>query len=443
MRIDSAGKTDVGLTRENNEDFYQIDEALHLYVVADGMGGHAAGEVASRLATESVFEDLRARRDEILALVDDVSIYRRLPEIISETMTRACGKVYERAVADSDLAGMGTTMTLLLIVGDTAVMGHVGDSQLYLQRSGEVTLLSTDHTLARQMLGEGTLDQDELHTSPYANVLTRCLGTHRSVQVDTLLFDLFPGDTCLLCSDGLSRYVLDPSAISDEMASDDLTAGVDALLEFANRQGGVDNSTAILLRASGSGPESPRTRQASLEDLTQQLEILRRVFLFDGLSLKRLLRFRQIVQIETRAPGETLISEGDSSDAMTIVLDGKLTISRKGKDVGELNAGSYFGELTLIRRGVARASVRAAETTKTLRLPRAEYRELMRKLPRLAQEIQANFLEYLADGYDELVIRLVEHEEDEDEHDEGFFSRLLGTRHDREQPISLDRRAWF
>ncbi|MFC1852720.1 PP2C family protein-serine/threonine phosphatase [candidate division CSSED10-310 bacterium] len=200
-----VGQTDRGRKRNNNEDYMFIDNELGLYIVSDGMGGHAAGEVASKSAVNSVVRQIKSQRpllDRVKNKIEGISKVVRLAE---KALVEACNDVYQLAKSKQNLAGMGSTLTLFLIVDEKAVMAHVGDTRLYLLRAGEVHLLSNDHTMAAEMVRKGIISLEESRGHRMSNVLTRTVGTHEAVQVDTLLIDIFPEDRFLLCSDGLSE----------------------------------------------------------------------------------------------------------------------------------------------------------------------------------------------------------------------------------------------
>lgn len=234
MRYVWATATHQGLVRDNNEDAVYptssgdaIDEAL--VIVADGMGGHIAGEVASRLA-------LNAAAAADLAPADRVAAGNRA--------------IREEVARDPGLEGMGTTMTLLSIEGATATIGHIGDSRAYLLRDDDFSQLTEDHTVAAEYVAMGQLEPEEAATHPQRHMLTRTLGLTRFVQVDEFKFDVIPGDRILLCSDGLTDMISD-STIGSTLGRGTPEEVVWKLVELANDAGGVDNITAVVVEATG------------------------------------------------------------------------------------------------------------------------------------------------------------------------------------------------
>jgi serine/threonine protein phosphatase PrpC len=240
---DIAAVTDIGQRRQNNEDAFAVRQDLGCFLVADGMGGHAAGEVASRLATETVVDQLEAAG---LPLREPEPTRRALIAAVRQA-NRA---ILDEAGRNSDLHGMGTTLTALALLagGHRACLAHVGDSRAYRLRNGRLTQLTADHTWVREQVQLGRLTPAEARTHEAASVLTRALGTYPEPDPDVTATDILTGDTLLLCSDGLTT-VLDDGAIAAILAQPAPTATLAAqLVAAANLAGGPDNITVIVLR---------------------------------------------------------------------------------------------------------------------------------------------------------------------------------------------------
>jgi PPM family protein phosphatase len=229
--VETAGVTDAGRKRRRNEDAYVVEPPL--FVVADGMGGAQAGEVASRLAA-AAFRDFHE--------ADDLDPEERVVAIIREANRR----IYERARADREASGMGTTVTAALVVGDRVAVGHVGDSRAYRIRSGRLEQLTEDHSLVADLVRSGRLTAEEADTHPQRSVITRALGTDPDVDVDAFSVDVEAGDLVLLCSDGLTSMVADDDILTVVARAKSLDAAAKALVKAANRAGGEDNVTAVL-----------------------------------------------------------------------------------------------------------------------------------------------------------------------------------------------------
>ena len=232
MRIEVGSATDIGRVRERNEDSILVEPPL--YVVADGMGGHRGGQVASQLALETLEE---------LAAGDGGSL--------AEHVRRANRAVWDRALEDERLAGMGTTLTAARIEGSSALIAHVGDSRAYLLREGMLRQLTTDHTLVARMVGSGEITEAEADVHPHKNVLTRAIGTDEQVEVDEDTVELEAGDRLLLCSDGLTGMVTEDQIQAILEHSDGATQAADRLVKAANRAGGIDNISVVVLDAIG------------------------------------------------------------------------------------------------------------------------------------------------------------------------------------------------
>ena len=257
MRARVGSRTDIGRARQRNEDAFLVHERL--FAVADGMGGHQAGEVASSTAMEFL-EGVDLDTDGVMdALVQGVK--------------DANDKVLERGEGDPALRGMGTTLTALVTDGEKAHVAHVGDSRAYLLRDGSLQQLTEDHTLVQRMVREGKLTPEEAQHHPQRSVVTRALGVEDDLRVDELTLPLFGDDRLLLCTDGLTG-MLGEDRIHEILASaSDPQAAADRLVEEANRAGGDDNITAIVVFVDdGSGSEgqsdggTPSTAIAESDD---------------------------------------------------------------------------------------------------------------------------------------------------------------------------------
>ena len=242
--------TDVGLTRDHNEDNYLVDPNLSLFVVADGMGGHAAGEIASSVAVHEVREAIKKQKEVIAGFKKSGSVLQRqtVLTLLEQAILTACKSVYQCAQEDSERHGMGTTLSLLLLARNRAFVGHVGDSRIYRSRQGKVSQITEDHTVINELIKSGRIKPDEAFNSPYKNAVTRAVGVHPSVEVDTFDFAVQVGDNFLLCSDGLSGYLDEDQGPFEYMERDDIKEIPQAMIEFANASGGKDNITAIMIR---------------------------------------------------------------------------------------------------------------------------------------------------------------------------------------------------
>ncbi|MDQ3914556.1 MAG: Stp1/IreP family PP2C-type Ser/Thr phosphatase [Actinomycetota bacterium] len=242
MNVTVGAQTDVGRVRQGNEDSYLLEPPI--YAVADGMGGHIAGDVASATAVDVIAAGARDAQS-----LDGSAL--------ADLVTRANEAIWEKARSDPALHGMGTTCTLLMIDGDTAYLAHVGDSRAYLLRGDSLTQLTEDHTLVERMVREGRLSAEEAANHPQRSVITRALGVDQHVQVDMLREQLSRGDRILLASDGLTSMVEADEIAGVLAAEDDPQAAADRLVEMANAAGGEDNVTVLVVDVGKDGAPAP------------------------------------------------------------------------------------------------------------------------------------------------------------------------------------------
>ncbi|HEX9309050.1 MAG TPA: Stp1/IreP family PP2C-type Ser/Thr phosphatase [Anaeromyxobacter sp.] len=249
LSIDARGITDVGQRRDHNEDAFLVDAARGLFIVADGMGGHAGGGTASRLAVETIRNAVaHARENEPERFGAGGADDTRVPDLLRQAVEEACAVIYRTAQGEPELAGMGTTVTAVLVDAATAFVAHVGDSRCYLLREGRIYQVSEDHSLVNEQLKAGTISADEAKHSRFKNIITRSVGFEQQVVVDLMGLELDPGDALVVCCDGLSNLVDDAEILSIvEESPLDLAPG--RLVALANDRGGDDNITVIVVKA--------------------------------------------------------------------------------------------------------------------------------------------------------------------------------------------------
>ena len=392
MRIDSWALTDVGRARKHNEDGWLIDDQLGLYAVADGMGGHAAGEVASAQGLRIVQEKLVKKKP----LLDKFT-KQQTPELRAQLLREvelainvASSSIFHMAQRDKKRHGMGTTLSMMLLVGNKAFMAHVGDSRIYLHRASQVHQLSEDHSYLWEQIKKGTITVEEAKRSPFSNVITRAVGITETVQVDTLVFDVLPGDTYLLCSDGLHGYFEGENELSEILAHEDGEELPRRLISLANARGGKDNITSVVLRLPGDATDP------SAADVIRKLDILRKIPLFRHLAYKELVKVLNQTTLRTFKPGEEAISEGSHGDEFYIILSGEVEVLKGGRPLTILGPGVHFGEMALVDHSPRSATVRAREATRLMALTRAAFYGLVRTEPVLASKLLWSFVQVLS-----------------------------------------------
>lgn len=393
MEVRFWAATDVGRTRDHNEDNFLVDKKLNLFIVADGMGGHAAGEVASSVAVREVRRVVADHREVVEAYLNEENAVGRqeLLRLIETAVQAACTRVYELAQESAERRGMGTTLSLLLIVGRRGFIGHVGDSRVYLSRSGQVHQLTEDHSLVNELIKRGRLKPGDAFESPYKNAVTRAVGVYESVEVDTFDFDVLPSDNFLLCSDGLSCY------IDDDVTREYLDAGnvkeiPDRFIKLANESGGKDNITAVVVRLVP-GPEEDQQRR--MDEVRQKLDTLRAIPLFKYLSYKGLVKVMNITDSRRFSDGQIIFEEGDRDDAFFILLDGQVRLSKGGMELAELGPGGHFGEMAMVDKAPRSATATAVGEVKSLVIQRQQFYDLMRRDPVMSVKLMWSFIQVL------------------------------------------------
>lgn len=237
--IRSSGLTDVGQVRENNEDAWSADPEQNVFVLADGMGGHSAGEIASQETVERYSALIQSKYPEIS--LDNVK--QQLNEIINEVNK----SVFRLARADRELRGMGTTICSALFVEGLMCFAHVGDSRIYRFRNQKLKQLTEDHSLVQELLDLGELNSRQANEFTQRNIITKAIGTEPEVEATIDTCDVQPGDIILMCSDGLSDLLTNREIEKLLNLSADIDQKVDLFVQSANRRGGVDNITVILM----------------------------------------------------------------------------------------------------------------------------------------------------------------------------------------------------
>ena len=392
--------TDVGKVRDHNEDNFLVDKKLSLFIVADGMGGHAAGEVASAIAVRTVHEEIKREKE----LLEDYATGatgaskvtpKDVVALLEHAVQRACSKIHEEARADAAKRGMGTTLSSLLVVGTQGFIAHVGDSRIYLSRGGHAQQVTEDHTVYNELIKRGKLSKEQIEKVQQKNAITRAVGVYERVEVDTLVIELIAGDTLVLASDGLHGYLESPDELSEPLKLEG-DASVKALIALANERGGKDNITTVVVKVGEEGAvDAARAKRLALKR-----DVLANMPLFARLSERELLRVMQAVEVREYDDGATVIKEGDKGDELFIVLDGKVRVTRGEQVLTSLGQGEHVGEMALIRSVPRSATVTAVGHAELIAIRRADFFEILRKEHEVAVKMLWQFLGVLADRLD-------------------------------------------
>ncbi|MEO6600433.1 MAG: cyclic nucleotide-binding domain-containing protein [Polyangiaceae bacterium] len=397
--IQFAALTDVGRVREQNEDNFLVDKKLGLFVVCDGMGGHAAGEVASALAVRTVHEEVKKQAD----LVEDYAAAakgaakvtkRDILNMLEFAVNRASQRVHSEAVKDTKKRGMGTTLVCLLVIGTQAFIIYVGDSRIYMLRDGVLEQLTEDHTVYNELIKRKKMPREQVEQLAQKNAITRAVGVYEHVEPDTLVMDITVGDRFLLCSDGLCGYFEeDLEGLGTRLGHPDADQACKALVDASNERGGKDNITSVIVTV-GDVTSRDETRAKQLQ---LKRDILARMPLFRQLNDREILRVLQVTDVVDYQNGDTIISEGDKGEELFIVLSGHAKVMRSGAEIAALNAGDHFGEMALVRSQPRSATVRSDGNSELMVIRRAEFFEILRKEHQLAVKLLWQFLGVLAD----------------------------------------------
>ncbi len=394
MRVTAWSVTDLGNVRENNEDSFLVDAEHGVFVVADGVGGSEAGEVASGHLVDRM-RGCSAELSKMVQTCDPVGnrddrerVFEKLLTLIQDIN----GEVFEIGKEISATNPSATTCDCLLLGDNAAFIAHVGDSRVYLFRGEEIFRITEDHTFAEQLKRENVTDERVI--DKFRNVLTRSIGGRPQVDIDALFIDLQVGDRIMMCSDGLTDYLSGPELLeyATRLTGQQM---LDALTQEAKDRGGHDNITAVLISVGSRIENQVPTRDQSLDTL-RQADILGQISLFKGLSLRELIKVLRIVYERTYADGEVIIEPGQTGDCLYIVGDGKVNLTI-GDDTRSLEMGRHFGELALIRSGARQSKAVADGEALMLVVPAEKFRDLVSSDPAVGNILLWNLLASLAD----------------------------------------------
>ncbi|MBN2498704.1 MAG: Stp1/IreP family PP2C-type Ser/Thr phosphatase [Deltaproteobacteria bacterium] len=383
------GETDVGKKRDHNEDSYIIDDGLNLYVVADGMGGHAAGEVASATAIRIIRQEITASRELIQSYQLDApdDLRDRILRLLELAVQKACAAIYKMGEEEKHQRGMGTTLSLMLLADNGGFIAHVGDSRIYLLREGEIHQLTVDHTLINEHLKRGTITKEEARKAKYKNVITRAVGIQEQVRVDTLHLDVLPSDRFIICSDGLHGY-LRQGDIEQVLEAGPIEQMPNRLIDLANERGGKDNITVIFI-------EVADDEAGAAAELRQRMETMRNAPLFKYLTYRELVNLMNLTYVRSFADGETIIEEGVPGDELFLLVRGQARVIKGSQEIAALPQGSHFGEMALFDNAPRSASIKAIGSTRLLVIGRKQFYNYIRKDTAAGIKLLWSFLQIL------------------------------------------------
>ena len=374
MKLRAFGASDIGHVKANNEDCLHVGLNEGLFIVCDGVGGNAAGEVASRTAVDAVVERLTPWIEKLreMAAADTPEGRADVLALLEDAVRYADGCIDAMVATDPmHYRGMATTLDLLLVTPDGAFIAHIGDSRVYLVRGGAVTCLTTDHTVENMLLKQGRLTPEEIAQVPRKNALARVLGIGGAL-VDSLYVDLCAQDRFVVCSDGLARYCESGQDMIRLVQQGVTAQSANGFIHWANDSGGKDNTTAILVII-----DDPGSNQQRLETW-RKISLLQKATLFKGLSEQELLKVLPLTSEATLEVGTEVVHEGDSGTEMFILLEGQVEVEAGGVVLTTLGPGQQFGEQALVDSRPRSASIRTTEPSRILRLRRRDFQSLTR-----------------------------------------------------------------
>jgi serine/threonine protein phosphatase PrpC len=397
--IQFSALTDVGKKRDHNEDNFLVDKKLGLFVVCDGMGGHAAGEVASAMAVRTFHEEIKKGRD----LIDDYAAgktgtekvnARDIQHMLEFAINRASSRVHAEAEKDSKKRGMGTTLTCLLVIGNQAFLTYVGDSRIYMVRDGLLQQMTEDHTVYNELIKRKKMAREQVEKLAQKNAITRAVGVYEHAEPDSLMVDLLAGDRFLLCTDGLYQYFEeDLETMGRHVTDPNMDAGIKLLVDGANQAGGSDNITGVIVMV-GEARDRDEDRAKRLQ---LKRDILARMPLFRPLNDRELLRVLQVTDVVPYPANSLVMREGERGDELFIVLSGSLKVMRGETELARLSPGDHVGEMALVRSQPRSATVVAAVESELIVIRRTEFFEILRKEHQLAVKLLWQFLGVLAE----------------------------------------------
>ncbi|MCB9522919.1 MAG: Stp1/IreP family PP2C-type Ser/Thr phosphatase [Myxococcales bacterium] len=382
----ALASTHIGRVKRQNEDAFLVDKRLKLFVVADGMGGHAAGEVASETAVEVLQREVQ-QAEPLIERFIETGDGRELVLGMLEDAVRNAGKaIYTKAQNEPEKRGMGTTVSALLLTPCRGFIAHVGDSRIYLVRGQDVFQLTEDHSLINELIKRGRLKPEDAHKAPYKNAVTRAVGVHADVQVDTLDFEVGDGDHFLLCSDGLTNHLRDDREIVEVMGKTSFLSQPEHFINLANERGGKDNITTLVVQVA-----TPK----SAGDTQIKVQALRQMPLFQHLSYVELTEVLNVSELKLYEPGDLVFGEGSPGDSFFVVIEGRVGIRKGEVELARLGPGGHFGEMAIMDKGPRSATVMALMPSRLIRVGRKPLFRLMRKDKEIAVKLLWCFVQVL------------------------------------------------
>lgn len=382
MKATCYAHTDPGNKRPQNEDYYLVDEELGLFVVCDGVGGHVAGAMAAEMSARAIRQVVHDGRAIMQAYAKDKSLKNRsiCAGLLQKAIFEANAKIHQMAEVDVVKKGMCTTSAALLLLDDYAILGHVGDSRIYLHRGDQIHQLTEDHRYSVEMLKRGILTAEEAARSPQSNVLTRAVGIQPTVQVDLLQIEVMSGDTFLVCSDGVHSY-FDKNDLKAQFSAD-VQKLPDQIVKTAKQRGGADNITAVVVKI-----DEAKEAKSDVVDVMKKTEILGKIPIFRYMTYPEITKILAISHAKQFKKGSIVLKEGDASDEMHIIASGMTDVVKGQTKVAQRGKGEVFGEMGIFDNAPRSATVAAAEDVISIAIHRKDLLQLLRQESQIAVKL--------------------------------------------------------
>jgi serine/threonine protein phosphatase PrpC len=379
VRYVSHSSTRVGTRRSSNQDVLAVDDQLGVYILCDGMGGTAGGGIAASLAAKNCMSYLAQHTSTLRDITAHKAPSTQLIELAQSAVEVANHAVHAHTQEHPELGASGTTIALVIVAGTYGVCAHVGDSRVYAFRDKQFLQLTKDHSLAQDLIDRGVLDKANVDTFRFKHVLSRAVGLLPAVSVDTLHFEIIPGDRFVLASDGVSSSNAS-SALESSESTGTAAELLEAITSLAHETGSDDDISAIIIEASGAESDQ-QTHAARAQELALKTEVLRDVYLFESLDPRNILRIVDASALIPCHAHEVIVAQGEPEVSLYIILDGTFRVEIDGQIIAELGRGNHFGEMALLTCQPRSATVRAITNGRVLRLAAGDFHKFVQEHP--------------------------------------------------------------
>lgn len=375
-----------------NEDAILVDDSRRLYIVADGMGGTASGNIASEAAVELVVNKIDEQAETIAAFNRGESSREEVLNILETAVQEAGQSVFEMAQNSPQQRGMGTTISALLLTKTRGFIAHVGHGRIYILRQSEAVQLTEDHSLFAELIRQGRMRPTHANAAKHNDSVTRALGIHAHVQVDTFDFELAAGDSFLLATRGIWGALNDAREITDVIEAKGYSDTPSALVNLRDARQRNEDGSVILLRVIAARGEMDAPHS---DDLSLKLKVLKQIPLFKHLSYVQLVAVLNVSDVKAYPKGTHIFQEGQMGEELYVVLDGGVSIEKNGMELATLGSGALFGEMAIMDKAPRSALAVSTDDTRLIEVGRSELFALMRKEKDIAVKLLWCFVQVL------------------------------------------------